>query len=92
MDPDELEDVEFSVDIVELVPAGYSYVHNVLKLMLKPCTVTTPEGITPTGIKAVQTVEASDNTPYYDLQGRQINVKPTKKGLYIKQGKKFVIK
>ena len=92
MDPEELEDIEFSVDIVELVTAGYSYVHNVLKLILKPGTVTMPEGITPTGIKAVQTVEASDNAAFYDLQGRRIGQKPQQKGLYIKQGKKIVIK
>ena len=92
MDPEELEDIEFSVDIVELVTAGYSHVHNVLKLILKPCTVTTPEGSTPTGIKAIETGEVSNNAAFYDLQGRRIGQKPQQKGLYIKQGKKIVIK
>ncbi len=90
LDPDYLNDLVFYVDIS--LGTKYTIRQNIFSITVKPGTVTTPEGITPTGIKAVQTVEASDNTPYYDLQGRQINVKPTKKGLYIKQGKKFVIK
>ena len=36
-------------------------------------------------------VESADNSSYYDLQGRQVS-QPTKKGLYIKNGKKIVNK
>lgn len=38
----------------------------------------------------IRTVTSSEDGKYFDLQGR--GVKPTKKGLYIKDGKKVVIK
>ena len=34
----------------------------------------------------------ADADGWYDLQGRKLSGKPTKSGLYIKNGKKFVIK
>jgi hypothetical protein len=36
-------------------------------------------------------VDSNLDAPYYDLQGRRLNGKP-KQGLYIKNGKKVVIK
>ena len=32
------------------------------------------------------------NSEWYDLQGRKLGSKPTRKGLYINNGKKIVIK
>ena len=31
-------------------------------------------------------------TPWYDLNGRRLNSQPTKKGLYIRNGKKVIIR
>ena len=31
-------------------------------------------------------------TPWYDLNGRRLNSQPTKKGLYIRNGKKIIIR
>jgi len=43
-----------------------------------------------TGVKNIEaTVEEVDNAPVYDLQGRRV-VNPTK-GIYVKNGKKFVV-
>ena len=43
-----------------------------------------------------ETIEHSplniDHEAWYDLSGRKLNGKPTAKGIYIKDGKKFVIK
>jgi hypothetical protein len=38
----------------------------------------------------IRNIKSSEDGKYFDLQGR--GVKPTKKGLYIKDGKKVVIK
>ena len=46
---------------------------------------------TPTGIDNV-TVAEDANAPVYDLNGRMINGKPAQKGIYIKNGKKVVVK
>jgi hypothetical protein len=46
---------------------------------------------TTTGIESysIQTIDADGTSRYFDLQGRMLNGKPDK-GLYIKNGKKFV--
>ncbi len=44
-----------------------------------------------TGLDAVIDTTA-DNETWYDLNGRKLDEKPTKKGLYIKNGKKVVMK
>ena len=46
---------------------------------------------TPTGIDEIKAAE-DWNGPVYDLNGRMINGKPAQKGIYIKNGKKVVIK
>ena len=44
------------------------------------------------GVKEVKEVkEVKDNT-WYTLDGRKLDEKPTKKGLYIHEGRKVVIK
>ena len=53
-------------------------------------TIVTPEGVT--AVKGIPTVDGNRNTPYYDLLGRQLNGKPTQKGVYINKGNKVVIK
>ena len=37
----------------------------------------------------IQTIDADGTSRYFDLQGRMLNGKPDK-GLYIKNGRKFV--
>lgn len=32
-----------------------------------------------------------DNEPWYDLSGRRLSGKPNKKGVYIREGKKYLI-
>lgn len=44
-----------------------------------------------TGISDVKT-DATENANWYDLSGRPLNGKPTKAGVYVKNGKKVVIK
>ena len=46
-----------------------------------------------TGIETIETDEADDsNAIWYSLDGRRLDSKPTKKGVYIRSGKKIVIK
>ena len=45
-----------------------------------------------TGIEAVRTSPSTRNAAIYDLQGRKVNKEQLKKGLYIVNGKKVVIK
>ena len=44
------------------------------------------------GIDEIRTQELQDGTDWYTLNGRKLNTVPTKKGLYIKDGRKVVIK
>ena len=44
----------------------------------------------PTGISSVETSRLKGDN-WYDLSGRQLNGKPTRKGVYINSGKKVVI-
>ena len=55
-----------------------------LDVTVKMGTSVTPQGVT--AINAIRTVDNTPDAPYYDLQGRRINGKPSK-GLYIKNGK-----
>jgi hypothetical protein len=43
-----------------------------------------------TAIWRVQEAEA-DHAPWYDLQGRRVSA-PTRPGIYIRNGKKFIVK
>ena len=46
-----------------------------------------------TGIEAIDNGQWSmDNGQWYDLNGRKLNAKPTKKGVYIMNGRKVVVK
>ena len=46
-----------------------------------------------TGIEAIDTEEADDgNATWHTLDGRRLEGKPTKKGVYIKDGRKYIIK
>ena len=49
-------------------------------------------GIDGTGIRAIVFDDAETEENWYDLNGRKLKGKPTKKGLYIKDGHKVVIK
>ncbi len=46
----------------------------------------------PTGIDALNSDKLDSNGDWYDLLGRKLQGKPTQKGLFIKNGKKVVIK
>jgi hypothetical protein len=37
-------------------------------------------------------VNDNENGEWYDLNGRKLNGKPAQKGIYIKNGKKIVVK
>ena len=43
------------------------------------------------GIEAIRQSEAA-NGQWYDLQGRRLNAVPTRKGVYIQNGKTIVVK
>lgn len=46
-----------------------------------------------TGIEAIDTEETDDgNATWHTLDGRRLEGKPTKKGVYIKDGRKYIIK
>lgn len=45
-----------------------------------------------TGVAGVQNVNAVSDENWYDLQGRKVQGKPTRKGVYIQNGQKKVIK
>jgi len=46
-----------------------------------------------TGIEAIDTEDADDgNATWHSLDGRRLEGKPTKKGVYIKDGRKYIIK
>lgn len=55
-----------------------------LDVTVKMGTTVTPQGVT--AIDTIRTVNCEQDSPYYDLQGRRVNGKPTK-GVYIKNGK-----
>ena len=44
-----------------------------------------------TGINAIEDVDQS-NDSWFDLNGRRLQGKPTQKGVYIKNGKKLILK
>ena len=44
-----------------------------------------------TGIESVKFHKQTDEDAIYDLQGRRVNA-PLRRGIYIRQGKKFMIK
>ena len=48
--------------------------------------------VTATAIHSLSTPNALRSTDWYDLQGRRLSGKPTIKGVYIKDGKKVVIR
>ena len=66
------------------------YLKTLLDITVKYGTVVTPEGVT--AIEGIRMMDDNRNTPYYDLQGRQLNGKPTQKGVYINKGKKIIVK
>ena len=45
----------------------------------------------PTGIRTVADVRNMKDDAWYDLSGRKLNGKPTRKGVYVYQGKKVVV-
>ena len=89
LDPDDSNNIVFSVDIY-LKQDVFVIWQNLLKITVEPGTIVTPEGVT--AVKGIPTVDGNRNTPYYDLLGRQLNGKPTQKGIYINQGRKIVNK
>lgn len=48
--------------------------------------------VTETGIKSIRTTPSIKNAAIYDLQGRKVNKEQLKKGLYIVNGKKVVVR
>jgi hypothetical protein len=51
------------------------------------------DGSEGTGICPAATKEIADRTgAWYDLSGRKLQVEPTQKGIYVKNGRKFIVK
>ena len=46
----------------------------------------------PSGISQWHTSQKAMPDVYYDLQGRQLDGKPTQRGIYILQGKKVMVR
>ena len=69
------------------VPAGKA----VLKLNGNAARVLSIIGGNATGISEMETMTEGEDEKWYDLRGSRIG-RPTKKGLYIQNGKKFVVK
>ena len=74
--------------------------HNMYDKLLKEIKTkagysATPNGIDPittTAIREVSKLDAGHNAIFYDLQGRQLKGNPIQQGIYIKDGKKVVVK
>lgn len=54
-------------------------------------SITVQRKHTATGIRSIDNGQQTIDNAYYDLSGRRID-NPTKKGVYIKNGKKFIVK
>lgn len=48
------------------------------------------EGNTPTGINAIEEVRADKSDVWYMLDGRRLSGKPTRRGIYIYNGRKYI--
>ncbi len=74
------------VSTLTAIPANKAYLNvtsgNAVKLIF-------PGNVT--GIEAVETAEEADDAPIYDLSGRRV-LAPAKGGIYVKDGKKFIVK
>jgi len=67
--------------------AGFFLGDFLLDVTVKMGTKVTPQGVT--AINAIRKVDNDKDSPYYDLQGRRLNGKPSK-GIYIKDRKIFM--
>lgn len=75
------------VRATNIIPAGKVY----LDLSSSPArTLVIVRNNSATGVDAISNEAADGEDKWYDMQGRQIN-KPSKAGLYIKNGKKVVV-
>jgi hypothetical protein len=73
--------------------SGYLTVTNqLIEGKVEGTTAVEPEPVDPTGINAVDAAADSNasNDVWYDMRGRRLQGEPTQKGIYIKNGKKFV--
>jgi len=78
-------------DIVKTDKADYTLYR--FDTAIHSARVFTYKGFVPTtGIEAIQTVKAVENAPIYNLNGVQVNPNALQKGIYIKQGKKFIVR
>ena len=78
-------------DIVETTKTDYTLWR--FDTAIHSARVFTYKGFNPTtGIEAIQTVKAVENAPIYNLNGVQVNPNALQKGIYIKQGKKFIVR
>lgn len=54
-------------------------------------TIVKAKAIT-TAIVSLERQESENNTIYYTLSGTRLNAKPTRPGIYVRSGKKIVIR
>ena len=85
-----LYQVEVQKDVRIMVYPDYAKFYqgeSLLDIIVKKGTTVTPQGVT--AINAIRKVDNDKDSPYYDLQGRRLNGKPSK-GIYIKDRKIFM--
>ncbi len=81
-------------DATEVVKGTETFTLNRVDAALNRVLVLTPKG-TDTGIETVNNygkIVSDHNAPIYNMNGVQMNPNALTKGIYIKQGKKFIVK
>ena len=76
------DEKKVQTDDLEFQNTGYYTLNGMWKNVLKEVT----------GIQAITTTHSNTDTQWYNLNGSRFSEKPTRKGIYIHQGKKVVIR
>ena len=73
------------------IPAFRSFFCSLVENNAKSLNMTFGDGDTPTDVQ-IHTIDRDGTERYYDLSGRLLNGMPTKRGIYIRNGKKIFVK
>ena len=76
------DEKKVQTDDLDFQNTGYYTLNGMWKNVLKEVT----------GIQAITTTHSNTDTQWYNLNGSRFSEKPTRKGIYIHQGKKVVIR
>jgi hypothetical protein len=64
-----------------------------MAILLAPASSSTTRSTVPTGVERIEHVTIMPaNEAVYDLQGRRVSESQMRKGLYIKNGRKIIIR